>query len=143
MLAVALFLLVCSDYYQSLFNDDPQGGRNFFCDQEDLPPVIGPTGYVVTGHRTDCDVIAKDSMTYVYLHPQSEPDRPWNQVLRYDGDLPEVSWINSTHVALSTGKISDIGKLVAYLDGIHIMTKYIEVSHFLIHANRERLASSR
>lgn len=107
-----------------------QGSANFFCSREYFPAVPGPSSLIVTSHQTDCDTLAKESMTFVYLHPTSEQDASSNLILRYDGDAPHPSWIDPTHIIIHAHRVGDedVGKLVAIRDGIHIAADFTDRS---------------
>ena len=94
---------------------DSQGEANFWCLKTDLPSVPNGSGWVVTGHWTDCDTLAKDSVTYIYLHRADQPDRSYSLILRYDGDDPEVRWTDPTHVRIAARHVSDVDKQVIRL----------------------------
>lgn len=125
-IAAILVVLLSRDLFLWWEDDgaDLQGNANYFCDRQDFPAVSGPFDFVVTSHRTDCAVLAKDSTTYVYLHRQSEPDLPSNQVFRYDGNTLQAVWIDAAHVTIHVPHLSSIGKLVASLGGMHIAADY-------------------
>lgn len=109
-------------------NVEGQGSANFFCSREEFPAIPGPLGLVITSHQTDCDLIAKESMTYVYLHPRSEHDTPSTLILRYDGNMPHPVWIDPAHVFINVERLDDddIEKLVGIRNGIHIGANFIE-----------------
>ncbi len=94
---------------------DSQGGSNFSCLNTVLPPVPNGDGWVITGHRTDCDTLGKDSVVCIHLHRTDQPDRSYSLVLRYDGDDPEVRWTDPSHVRIAARHVSDVDKQVIRL----------------------------
>ncbi len=106
--------------YNDWVNYDPQGESNFFCIREEFPAVAGGDRHVVTAHRTDCDVIAKDSLTYIYLHYAEVSDRARNLIFRYDGGDPEIVWKGPGEISITVDGASYIDKQVANLGGIKI-----------------------
>ena len=94
---------------------DAQGGSNFWCLNMVFPSVPNGNGWVVTGHRTDCDTLAKDSKIYMYLHRADQSNRSYSLILRYDGDDPEVRWTGPSHVRIAARHVSDVDKQVIRL----------------------------
>ncbi len=94
---------------------DPQGGSNFWCLNTILPSIPNGAGWTITAHRTDCDTLAKDSATYVYLHRADQSDRSYSLILRYDGGDPEVRWADPSHVSIAARHVSDVDKQVIRL----------------------------
>ena len=94
---------------------DAQGGSNFWCLNTVLPSVLNGDGWVVTGHRTDCEALDYDSMTYIYLHRTDQPDRSYSLILRYEGDDPEVQWTDPSHVKIAARHVSYMDKQVIRL----------------------------
>lgn len=129
VLAAAVILTVFSNL-NAWRNVEWQGSANVFCSREDFPAVPGPSGLIITSHRTDCDTIAKESMTFVYLHPVSDYDASSNLILRYDGDPPHPSWADTTHITIHADRVgyADVDKLVAIRNGIRITADFIDRS---------------
>lgn len=94
---------------------DAQGGSNFWCSNTVLLSVPNGDGWVVTGHRTDCEALDYDSMTYIYLHRTDQPDRSYSLVLRYKGDDPEMHWTDPSQVKIVARHVSYLDKQVIRL----------------------------
>lgn len=104
-------------------SDDPQGGSNPWCIKSDLPPVPNGTDMEVSGYRTDCDTLAKDSMVYIHLHRKGERDSRSTLIFRYDGNDPKVRWIDDDHVSIEADGLSSVDKQVSLLNDISINYK--------------------
>lgn len=101
-------------------SDDPQGGSNPWCDKEELPPLPNGTDMEVSGHRTDCDTLAKDSDVYVHLHRKGQPESRSSLIFRYEGNDPKIRWIDNDHVSIQADNVAYIDKQVTLLGGISI-----------------------
>lgn len=101
-------------------SDDPQGGSNFFCINQELPSVLNGTDMEVSGHRTDCDTLAKDSVVYLYLHRKGHLETRSTLIFRYDGNDPKIRWIDDDHVSIEAEGMSSVDKQVSLLNDIYI-----------------------
>ena len=104
-------------------SDDPQGGSNPWCIKSELPSIPNGTDMEVSGHRTDCDTLAKDSVVYVYLHRKGHSKTRSTLIFRYDGNDPKVRWIDEDHVNIEADGISSVDKQVSLLNDISISYK--------------------
>jgi len=101
-------------------SDDPQGGTNPWCEKEELPPVPNGTDMEVSGNRTNCATLAKDSLVYVHLHRKGQPESRSSLIFRYDGNDPKIRWIDNDHVSIKADGISSVSKQVTLFDDISI-----------------------
>lgn len=101
-------------------SDDPQGGSNPWCDNEKLPSIPNGTDMEVSGHRTDCDTLAKDSMVYVHLHRRGQRESRSTLIFTYDGNDPKIHWIDNYHINIKADGISSVGKQIIFLNDISV-----------------------
>lgn len=124
VLAIAALAFGLGNYLASdASSDDPQGGSNPWCIKSDLPSVPNGTDMEVSGYRTDCDTLAKDSMVYVHLHGKGQRESRSTLIFRYDGNDPEIRWIDNDHVSIQVDGVSSISKQVSFIENILIIYK--------------------
>ena len=101
-------------------SDDPQGGSNPWCIKSELPSIPNGADMEVSGYRTDCDTLAKDSVVYIHLHRKGERESRSTLIFRYDGNDPKVRWIDDDHVSIEADGVSSVDKQVSLLNDISI-----------------------
>lgn len=101
-------------------SDDPQGGSNPWCIKSELPSISNGTDMEVSGHRTDCDTLAKDSTVYVHLHRKGQQNSRSTLIFRYDGNDPKIRWIDNDHVSIQVDGVSSISKQIMFVDDTSI-----------------------
>jgi len=101
-------------------SDDPQGGSNLWCDDEKLSSIPNGTDMEVSGHRTNCNTVGSDSVAYVHLHPKGQSESRSTLIFRYDGNDPNMRWIDDHHISIQADNISDVSKQVTLLEDISI-----------------------
>ena len=121
MLAIAAIAFGLGNYLASdASSDDPQGGSNPWCIKSGLPSVPNGTDMEVSGYRTDCDTLAKDSLVYVHLHRKGQRESRSTLIFRYDGNDPKVRWIDNDHISIQADGLSSVSKQVALVNDIMI-----------------------
>ena len=75
-------------------------------------------------------------MVYVHLHRKGQANSRGNLIFRYDGNDPEIRWIDDHHVSIYVDKVSYVGKQVSFVYGISVsyelsMTDWSEVDKLL------------
>lgn len=108
-------------------SDDPQGASNPWCIKSELPSISNGTDMEVSGHRTDCDTLAKDSTVYVHLHRKGQQRSRSTLIFRYDGNDPKIRWIDNDHLSIQADGVSYIGKQVIFVYGISVDYKVLMV----------------
>ena len=101
-------------------SDDPQGGSNPWCDKSELHAIPNGTDMEVSGHRTDCDTLAKDSMIYVHLRRKGQREARSTLIFRYDGNDPKIRWIDNDHISIQADGVSSVSKQVTLLNDVSI-----------------------
>ena len=121
MLAIATIAFGLGNYLASdASSDDPQGGSNPWCIKSGLPSVPNGTDMEVSGYRTDCDTLAKDSLVYVHLHRKGQRESRSTLIFRYDGNDPKVCWIDNDHISIQADGLSSVSKQVTLVNDIMI-----------------------
>lgn len=121
MLAIATLAFGLGNYLASdASSDDPQGGSNSWCIKSGLPSVPNGTDMEVSGYRTDCDTLAKDSVVYVHLHRKGQRESRSTLIFRYDGNDPKVRWIDNDHISIQADSLSSVSKQVTLVNDIMI-----------------------
>lgn len=101
-------------------SDDPQGGSSPWCIKSELPSVPNGTDMEISGHRTDCDTLTKDSVVYLYLHRKNYPKTRSTLIFRYDGNDPKICWIDDDHISIEADGVSSVDKQISLLNDISI-----------------------
>lgn len=121
MLAIATLAFGLGNYLASdASSDDPQGGSNPWCIKSEMPSIPNGTDMEISGYRTDCDTLVKDSMVYVHLHRKDQREARSTLIFRYDGNDPKIRWIDNNHVNIQVDGVSSIGKQIIFIDNISI-----------------------
>ena len=142
LLAIATLACGLGNYLASdASSDDPQGGSNPWCIKSELPSIPNGTDMEVSGYRTDCDTLAKDSMVYVHLHRKGGRESRSTLIFRYDGNDPKIRWIDNNHVSIQVDGVSYVGKQVTFLYGTSAsyelsMTDWSELDSFVKRLNK-------
>ena len=123
-------------------SDDPQGGSNPWCDKSELPSVPNGSDMEVSGYRTDCDTLAKDSVVYVHLHRKGERESRSTLIFRYDGNDPKVHWIDNDHVSIQVDSVSSISKQIMFIDNVLIKYELSMIDWTSLHNFIEKLNKS-
>jgi hypothetical protein len=129
-IAVGTLLLFTSAFFD---HSDPQGESNYFCDKKAFSPVHNGSDMVTSYHVTSCDCFGGDVVTYIYLHSKNQPDRPANLILRYVGELPEISWSGDRNLEISASNVQDVSKEVVQLMDVRV--------HYVLSSARGRGAN--
>ena len=134
MLAIAAIAFGLGNYLASdASSDDPQGGSNPWCDKSELPTVPNGSDMEISGYRTDCDTLAKDSMVYVHLHRKGERESRSTLIFRYDGNDPKIRWIDNGHASIQVDGVSSISKQIPFIEDVSIIYKLSMIDWSQLH----------
>lgn len=103
---------------------DPQGEANDYCTKWELPTVPNHSGWVVTAHKTACDVFGGNSAVYVYIHKSDTIEYRGNLVFRYfdiyDVEPLKSEWTDESSVRLSVSHVSEVTKQLNVMGNLNI-----------------------
>lgn len=104
---------------------DSEGEANSSCEQFPLPAMVGPSGWVISGHATGCSPPAASVGYYVYVHPKDQKENIDFMVFRYidssKGDDINYKWVDGKTVSISVRSVAEITRLRKSVGPIQIV----------------------
>jgi hypothetical protein len=124
-LIAGLLLLVLTAFLVHRSQRDSEGEANANCQRFPLAPVVGPSGWVISGHLTGCSPPAASVGGYVYVHPRGAKESIEYLAFRYlensgSGDVT-YRWIDERTIAVSLRSASEVTRMQKSIGPIRVV----------------------